>query len=98
MDVGQIMLGPWLYDNDVTIHGRSNMCRFEHKCKKIKLKPYRLIAIKLKSNASKKSKGANLISAVEHNQELKNGAPCMILATKKVVKMPDRTTPSKVNL
>jgi len=27
IDVGQIILGrSWLYDNDVTIHGRSNMC------------------------------------------------------------------------
>jgi len=40
MDVGQIILGrPWLYDNDLTIHGRSNMCRFEHEGKKIKLTP-----------------------------------------------------------
>jgi len=37
IDVGQIMLGrPWLYNNDITIHGRSNMCQFEHEGKKIK--------------------------------------------------------------
>ena len=45
MDVGQIILRqPWLYDNDITIHGRSNMCQFEHESKKIKLTPYRSIA------------------------------------------------------
>ena len=44
MDVGQIIVGrPWLYDNDVTIHSRSNMYRFEHEGKKIKLTPYRPI-------------------------------------------------------
>jgi len=31
MDVGQIILElSWLYGNDVIIHDRSNMCRFEH--------------------------------------------------------------------
>jgi len=49
--------------NDVTIHGRSNMCQFEHEGKKIKLTPYRSIAKKPKLNAPKKSKGVNLISA-----------------------------------
>jgi len=42
MDVGQVILRrPWLFDKDVTIHSRSNMCRFEHKGKKIKLPPLR---------------------------------------------------------
>ena len=51
MDVGQIILGRlWLYDNDVTIHDRSNMCRFELEGKKIKLTPYRPIAKKSKLN------------------------------------------------
>jgi len=57
MDVGQIILGrPWLYDNDVTIHGRSNMCQFEYEGKKIKLTPYRFIVKKPKLNAPKKLK------------------------------------------
>ena len=44
MDVGQIILGrSWLYDNDITIHGRLNTCQFEHEGKKIKLIPYRPI-------------------------------------------------------
>ena len=92
MDVGQIILRrPWLYDNDVTIHGRSNMCQFEHDSKKIKLTPYRPIAKKLKFNASKKSKGVNLIRATELDQKLKNGAPCMILVAREVVKISDST-------
>ena len=99
MDVGQIILGrPWLYDNDVTIHGRSNMCRFEHEGKKIKLTPYRFIAEKSKLNALKKSKGVNLISATELDQELKNGPPFMILAAREVVKTPKSTIFSKVTL
>jgi len=66
MNVGQIILGrPWLYDNDVAIHGRSNMCRFEHEGKKIKLTLYQFIAKRLKLNALKQSKGVNLINAIE---------------------------------
>jgi len=40
MDVGHVILvWPWLYDKDFTIHGRMNMCQFEHEGKKIKLLP-----------------------------------------------------------
>jgi len=46
------------------------------------LTPYRPIAKKPKTNAPKKSKGVNLINATELDQELKNIAPCMILAAK----------------
>jgi len=42
MNVGQVILGrPWLFDKNVTIYGRSNMCQFEHKGKQIKLLPLR---------------------------------------------------------
>jgi len=52
INVGQSILGrPWLYDNDVTIHVRTNMCHFERQGKKIKLIPYRFIAKKPKPNA-----------------------------------------------
>jgi len=38
MDMGQTILGrSWLFDKDVTIYDRFNMCQFEHKGKKIKL-------------------------------------------------------------
>ena len=35
MDIGSIILGrPWLYDNDVRIQGRTNVCSFMFKKKK----------------------------------------------------------------
>jgi len=37
-----------------------------------------------------------LIGATELDQELKNGAPFMILAARKVVKTPDSTIPPEV--
>ena len=88
MYVGQIILGrSWLYDNDVIIHGRSNMYQFEHVGKEIKLILYQSITKKPKLNAPKKSKGVNLISVTEFDQELKNDAPCMILTAREVVWM-----------
>jgi len=40
MNVGQVILGrPWLFDKNVTIYVRSNMCQFEHEGKQIKLLP-----------------------------------------------------------
>jgi len=42
MNVGQVTLGrPWLFDKNITIYGRSNMCQFEHEGKQIKLLPLR---------------------------------------------------------
>ena len=41
MDLGSILLGkPWLYDQDVNIQGRSNICSFYFNGKKISLLPY----------------------------------------------------------
>ena len=41
MNVGQVILGrPW-FDKNVTIHGQSNMCQFEHEGKQVKLLPLR---------------------------------------------------------
>jgi len=38
MNVGQVILGrPWLFEKNVTIYSRSNMCQFEHGGKQIKL-------------------------------------------------------------
>ena len=40
MEVGSIILGrPWLFDNDVTIYGRTNSCSFTHQGKKITINP-----------------------------------------------------------
>jgi len=42
MKVGKFILGiSWLFDKDIIIYGRSNMCQFEHEDKKIKLLPFR---------------------------------------------------------
>jgi len=42
MNVGQVILGRlWLFDKNVTIYDRSNMCKFEHEGKHIKLLPLR---------------------------------------------------------
>jgi len=42
MNVGQVILGrPWLFDKNITIYGRSNMCQFKHEGKQIKLLPLR---------------------------------------------------------
>jgi len=93
MDVGQVILvRSWLFDKDVTIHGRSNMCQFEHEGKKIKLLPLRPKAASLAPN---KTKEVNLISAKDLIQELKNGAPIMILAAWEVVEKKDNTIPLK---
>ena len=40
MEVESIILGrPWLFDNDVTIYGRTNSCSFTHQSKKITINP-----------------------------------------------------------
>ena len=40
IEVGSILLGrPWIYDVNVTIQGRTNICLFEHNGKKIQLNP-----------------------------------------------------------
>ena len=42
MNVGQVTLGrPWLFDKNVIIYSRSNMCQLEHEGKQIKLPPFR---------------------------------------------------------
>ena len=77
MDVGQIIVGrSWLFNKDVNIYGRSNMCQFEHKSEKIKLL---LLRFKIKQpeqtpTAPKKNKKINLISAKVLDQKLKKGA------------------------
>ena len=65
MDMSQIILGrPCLFDKDVTIYDRFNICQFEHKGKKIKLfllrHDIRQLAQRL--TAPKKTKEINIIS------------------------------------
>ena len=65
MDVGQIILGrPWLYDLDVTLHGRSNSCSFVFEGKKIVLNPLKPKPIDTsKKKEALKVKGLNIISS-----------------------------------
>ena len=64
MDVGHIILGrPWLYDLDVTLHGRSNSCSFVFEGKKIKLTPLQPKPIEVnKKREVMAPKGLNIIS------------------------------------
>ena len=64
MDVRHIILGrPWLYDLDVTLHGRSNSCSFMFEGKKIVLNPLKPKPIDIsKKTKAQKAKGLNIIS------------------------------------
>ena len=64
IDVGHIILGrPWLYDLDVTLHGRSNSCSFLFEGKKIVLDPLKPKPIDMsKKTETPKAKGLNIIS------------------------------------
>ncbi|XP_020673915.2 uncharacterized protein LOC110093384 [Dendrobium catenatum] len=72
MNVGQILLGrPWLFDNDVHISGRSNICVFEHDGKKIKLFPSQpRVSDDPEANPVKAKKGLNLIAAIAQSVPL----------------------------
>jgi hypothetical protein len=76
MDVGHVILGqPWLFDLDVTIHGRSNSCSFVFKGKKIHLNP--LPPTPASSQPAKKDiecKGLNIISPTEFELTLVDDA------------------------
>ena len=65
IDVGHIILGrPWLYDLDVTLHGRSNSSSFVFEGKKIVLNPLKPKAINMsKKKEVAKAKGLNIISS-----------------------------------
>ena len=65
IDVGHIILGrPWLYDLDVTLHGRSNSSSFVFEGKKIVLNPLKAKAIDMsKKKEVAKAKVLNIISS-----------------------------------
>ena len=65
MDVRHIILGrPWLYDLDVTLHGRSNSCSFMFEGKKIVLNTLKPKPIDMsKKIEAPKAKGLNIISS-----------------------------------
>ena len=67
MGVGHIILGrPWLYDLDVTLHGRSNSCSFMFEGMKIVLNPLKPKPIDTsKKTEAPKEIGLNIISPKE---------------------------------
>ncbi|XP_028555460.1 uncharacterized protein LOC114580855 [Dendrobium catenatum] len=98
MDVGQVILGhPWLFDKDVHICDRSNICVFEYGGKKIKFfRSQPKSKDERKSNSVKPSKGLDLVSANIIDSCVAQGAPLYTLVVCEVTKEPHRTIPQKV--
>jgi len=87
MDVGQIILGrPWIFYND-HIYGRSNMCLFEHECKKVKLLPSQpKNNITEKKPVVAKQTKISLISAKDFDCEMTKGKPLSFSLPEKSLK------------
>jgi len=99
MDVGHIILGQsWLYDKDVTIYGRSNMCQFEHEGKKIKLLPRepKVEPSEPKPTTVKNTNSIILITAKDFSQDVEKGAPFVIIATKEITEESNTAIPPEV--
>jgi len=89
IDVGHVILRQqWLYDKDVTIYGRSNMCQFKHEGKKVNVLPRepKVEPSEPKPTTVKKTNSISLITAKAFSQNVKKGAPFVILTTKKITK------------
>ncbi|XP_058103238.1 uncharacterized protein LOC131246829 [Magnolia sinica] len=95
MDVGHVILGrPWLFDNDVTIFGRSNACTFMYNGKKIKLNPMppeNTLGKKKDEKASEpremgksKPKSLHIISAREFEKEAKEDSMVYALVAREI--------------
>jgi len=87
MDIGHIILGrPWLYDLDVTIFGRSNICSFTFQGKEIQF-----IGLPPRSNDDSKKKnkvkegGLNIISPREFDKEIREESIVFALVVKEIV-------------
>ena len=99
MDVSHVILvWPWLYDKDFTIHGRMNTCQFEHEGKKIKLLPREPNAepSEPKPTTVKNTNTISLITAKAFSQDVEKGASFVILATKKITKEFNTVIPPEV--
>ena len=101
MEVGSIILGwPWLFDNEVTIYGRTNFYSFTHQGKKIMINPSppkatnRKIGDGPKENLKKKS--LHLIDAKELETTMSKGSPIWMLAVREVREDPRIDYPKKV--
>jgi len=88
IDVGQIILArPWLFDNDVHIYGRSNMCLFEHEGKKAKLLPSQpRNNVTEKKLVAAKQTTISLVNAKDINREMTKRKPIIILIVREVPK------------
>ena len=89
MDTGHVILGrPWLFDMDVTLWGKSNICTFNYEGQRIKL-----ISSQPKSKKEekrsvdiRKEKNFNLISPKEIEKEVINGVQIIVLVAWEVAK------------
>ena len=86
MDVGHVILGrPWLYDLDVTIYGRTNLCSFTFKGKKIKLNPLQpRHIIEGKKREESKGKGLHIISPKVTERLVIKGATMFALMAREI--------------
>ena len=86
MDVGHIILGrPWLYDLDVTLHGRSNSCSFEFEGKKIKLTLLQPKPIEVnKKREVMAPKGLNIISHKAFERVASQESVVLVLVAREV--------------
>uniref|UniRef100_A0A2N9GGF1 RNA-directed DNA polymerase n=1 Tax=Fagus sylvatica TaxID=28930 RepID=A0A2N9GGF1_FAGSY len=86
MDVGHIILGrPWLYDLDVTLHGRSNSCSFVFEGKKIKLTPLQPKPIEVnKKREVMAPKGLNIISHKAFERVANQESVVLVLVAREV--------------
>ncbi len=85
MDVGQVILGrPWLYDRDVTLHGRSNSCSFMFQGRKIVLNslPPREPASTKKSATLRKDKSLHIITSNEVMKDIDSQSPVFNLVAR----------------
>uniref|UniRef100_A0A2N9FGZ1 RNA-directed DNA polymerase n=1 Tax=Fagus sylvatica TaxID=28930 RepID=A0A2N9FGZ1_FAGSY len=86
MDVGHIILGrPWLYDLDVTLHGRSNSCSFVFEGKKIKLTSLQPKPIEVnKKREVMAPKGLNIISHKAFERVANQESVVLVLVAREV--------------
>uniref|UniRef100_A0A2N9H5T6 Reverse transcriptase n=1 Tax=Fagus sylvatica TaxID=28930 RepID=A0A2N9H5T6_FAGSY len=95
MDVGHIILGrPWLYDLDVTLHGRSNSCSFVFEGKKIKLTPLQPKPIEVnKKREVMAPKGLNIISHKAFERVANQESVVLVLVARE--DLPDQLPPMR---
>ena len=86
MDVGHIILDkPWLYDLDVTFHGRSNSCSFVFEGKKIKITPLQPKPIEVsKKREVTVPKDLNIISQKAFERVANQESVVLVLVAKEV--------------